>query len=69
MKQLMNESKSQSDANAKLIAAAPELLKALKGLQAKIGILVCAGKLDEFALELPEVLEARKAIDKAEIGR
>jgi hypothetical protein len=55
----------QMQANARLIAAAPDLLEALGILVKEIDILVEDGTLAAFALAHPSYKNAREAINKA----
>jgi hypothetical protein len=62
--------KTQSDTNARLIAAAPDLLAALREIESKLTALLCERVLDSTLPEFYEVRDARNsaraAIAKAE---
>ena len=62
--------KTQSEANARLIVAAPELLAELREIESKLSALLCERVLDSTLPEFYEVRNARNsarvAISKAE---
>ena len=64
--QFLPEFRAEGAANARLIAAAPELLAALKGLVGEINNLVEEGTLPDGAYVHPSMVAAKNAIAKAE---
>lgn len=57
--------KEESEANSNLIAAAPDLLEALKDLTDEVGSWLCSGDIGFGEEDVPEYLKALEVINKA----